>query len=89
MRYAGEQWLFSRAIQKQYGEQICETLYNTATNGKPPTTEQIKVYLEFYEHHVAAILARRIERDSRERGSVPKALDKRVQLHRSGRRGED
>lgn len=89
MRHAGEQWLFSRALQKQYGEQICETLYNTATNGKPPTTEQLKIYLEWYEHQVTTILTRRIERDSRERGSVPKALNQRIQLHGPHGRGED
>ena len=71
IRRNGEQWLFGRRLDQYYGNGHCEKLYRLSQRTYEPTKQQYEDYIEYYEGHVAAILTRRIERDSRERARIP------------------
>ena len=44
--------------------------------------ETYKKWIEYYQSHVAAILAKRIERDRRELGTVPARIIERIHIHK-------
>lgn len=44
--------------------------------------ETYKKWIEYYQSHVAAILAKRIKRDSRERGAIPSRIIERIHIHK-------
>ena len=57
MQSGGQQWLYSKALERMYGKGVCDEIFEIATTGKRPTNDKLKEWIEYYEAKVAAILA--------------------------------
>lgn len=80
IRRSGEQWLFGKKLDEHYGQGHADRMYRLSQRTHQFTKEQYEIYIEYYEAHCAAILAKRAARDSKERGGVPKKLEGRIRL---------
>lgn len=78
---SGMQWLFGKYLDEYYGKGHAEAMYRLSLQTYEPTKQQYEDYIEYYQGHVAAILARRIERDSAERARIPKEALQGLRLH--------
>ena len=87
MQSGGQQWLYSKALERMYGKGVYDEIYEIATTGKRPTNDRLKDWIEYYEAKVAAILAERIAADSSFNRRIPENLARRIHVDRSGRRG--
>jgi len=79
---SGEQWLFGKYLDQFYGAGHSERMHEIATKdkNKEPNEEYKKIYIEYYEAKVAAILAKRVKTDCRIRGGVPSRIQRRIRL---------
>jgi len=82
MARSGEQWLFGKYLDQYYGKGHCEALYRLSQQPFEPTKKYYEDHIEYYQGHVAAILARRIKRDSSERTRIPKEALQGLHLHK-------
>lgn len=87
MQSGGQQWLYSKALERMYGKGVCDEIYEIATTGKRATNDKLKEWIEYYEAKVAAILAERIAADRSFNRSIPQDLSRRIHVDRSTRRG--
>ena len=86
MQSGGQQWLYSKALERMYGKGVCDEIFEIATTGKRPTNDKLKEWIEYYEAKVAAILAERIAADRSFNRSIPQDLTRRIHVDRSTRR---
>ncbi len=82
IRRNGEQWLFGKYLDEYYGKGHSEALYRLSLRTYEPTKQQYEDYIEYYEGHVATILAKRIKRDSSERARIPEKALQGLHLHK-------
>jgi len=80
MQSGGQQWLYSKALERMYGKGVCDEIYEIATTGKRPTNDKLKEWIEYYEAKVAAILAKRIAADSSFNRGIPENLSRRIHV---------
>ena len=76
----GEQYKFGKYLDELYGNGHCDRLFRLSHKPYKPQHEDYKMYIEHYEAHVAAILAKRIARDRREREKIPPRIKERLRL---------
>lgn len=82
IRRNGEQWLFGKYLDEYYGKGHSEALYRLSLRTYEPTKQQYEDYIEYYEGHVATILAKQIKRDSSERSRIPEKALQGLHLHK-------
>lgn len=83
----GEQWKFGKKLNEHYGEGHAEKMFRLSERTYQPTKETYEIYIDYYEAHCAAILARRAPYNRGTDRGVPKKLEGRIRM--GGSRGQD
>lgn len=78
---SGEQWLFGKRLDQEYGQGHTDKIYRLSRQKYQPTHEEYEKWIDYYESHVAAILARRVERNRREHSTIPARIIERIHIH--------
>lgn len=80
--HSGRQWLFGQRLDEELGAGHAARIHELSKQPWKYDEEEIKARIDYYEAHVASILARRIERDSSEHSRIPTMLSQRIHIPR-------
>lgn len=78
---SGMQWIFGQRLDEQYGAGHAMKIYRLSKQKHSIDVETYKKWIEYYQSHVAAILARRIERNRGEHSTIPSRIIERIHIH--------